>query len=139
MLTDKRFIIVTGVICILPVIAGIFLWSRLPESMATSFTWDGVPTAYHPKWFAVFVIPLMITAVHGLCAFSVLKREDYGNFRALGYGWAILICPVISIFAGVSLHAYGLGYDISLTFISVSVVVAITLIYGIRMFLKNRK
>lgn len=139
MLTNKRFITAMGIICTLPIIAGIILWNRLPENMATSFTWSGEPTAYNPRWFAVFVIPAMITAVHGLCGFSVLKREGYGNFRAFVYGWGIIICPIVSIFAGVSLYAYGLGYDISMTYISLVTVVAVTLLYGIITILRNKE
>lgn len=139
MLRDKRFITVTGVICILPMIAGIVLWGRLPEFMATGFTWSGTPTAYHAKWFAVFIIPLMITAIHGLCAFSLLKRSDYGNFRAFFYGWAIIVCPILSVSAGISLYAFALGFDISLTGIVSVIVALITLVYGVITVSNNKK
>lgn len=137
MIKNKNFMITMGVICIIPIIVGMILWGKLPENMATSFNWEGEPTVYRSRYFAVFVIPLMITAIHGLSAYSILKRDGYGNIRAFIYGWAIIICPVISLLAGLSLYAYGLGYDLTLNYISLGVVAGITLIYGIAFILKK--
>lgn len=137
MMKNKTIIVLTGILCIIPMIAGIILWNRLPENMATSFNWEGEPTSFRARYFAVFVIPLMITVLHGLSAYSIFKREGYGDIRKFIYGLLILLCPVISLFAGLSLYAYGLGYDLTLNYISLGVVAGITLIYGIVFIVKK--
>ena len=40
---NKRFIILTSLITLLPVMAGIFLWQKLPDQMATHFDFQNVP------------------------------------------------------------------------------------------------
>lgn len=132
----KSTIIATGIICILPIIAGFILWNKLPGQMATSFDWSGVPTIYRPKWFAVLIIPLMITALHGLSGFSILKREGYGHIRELVYGLIVINCPIIGNFASISLYAYALGYDLTLNFIAMGTVLVVSLVYGISSILK---
>ncbi len=132
----KGLIIFTGLICILPIIAGMILWNKLPAQMATSFDWSGNPTAYQSKWFAVFVIPLMIIALHGLSSFSLLKRDGYGRVRELVYGLIVINCPIISVFSGVGLYAYALGYDLTVNLFAIGTVLVVSLIYGICSILK---
>jgi hypothetical protein len=104
--------------------------------MATSFDWSGMPTAYRSKWFAVFVIPLMLTALHGLSSFSLLKREGYGRVRELIYGIIVINCPIISVFTAVGLYTFALGHDVTVNIFAIGTVFIVSLAYGISSILK---
>lgn len=136
---NKKFIVATGIVCILPILAGIFLWGRMPQQMASSFDWSGNPTAFRPKWFVVFVIPFMITALHGLCGFSLLKREGFGRIRALIYELLVINCPIIAVFSAIGLYSYALGYDWTVNYIAIGTVFIVSLIYGVCSILKDKE
>jgi len=54
----KGFIIVTSLITIIPMMAGIILWNKLPDSMATHFYFDNTPNGWSSKLFSVFYLSL---------------------------------------------------------------------------------
>ena len=54
---------------LLPLLAGLVLWNRLPESVAIHFGPDGQPDGWSGRAFAVFFMPLFILAAHLLAVF----------------------------------------------------------------------
>ena len=43
MKTNKKTLILTSIVILLPILIGILLWNKLPDSMATKFGLDNVP------------------------------------------------------------------------------------------------
>ena len=60
---NKRTLIVTSIVTILPVLIGLILWKRLPDTMATHFGADNAPNGFSSKAFAVFGLPCFLLAV----------------------------------------------------------------------------
>ena len=54
---NKDFII-SSIICLIAFIEGLIAYPFLPDTLATHFTFSGVPNGYSSKEFAVFFIPL---------------------------------------------------------------------------------
>lgn len=67
---NKKLLLLTSVITLLPVFIGLFLWNQLPDSVATHFGLDNQPDGYSSKAFAVFGLPLILLAVHLVCVWS---------------------------------------------------------------------
>ena len=42
---NKKIILITSMITILPILAGLILWNKLPEQVATHFDANGIQTA----------------------------------------------------------------------------------------------
>ena len=61
---NKKLLLLTSVITLLPVFIGLFLWNQLPDSVATHFGLNNQPDGYSSKAFAVFGLPLILLAVH---------------------------------------------------------------------------
>jgi len=59
---NKRTLILSVIICLLPMVLGIAFYNRLPEQMPIHFTINDVPDNYAPKNFALF------TSYYGYCA-----------------------------------------------------------------------
>ena len=51
---NKKMLLLTSIITLLPVFIGLFLWNQLPDSVATHFGLDNQPDGYSSKAFAVF-------------------------------------------------------------------------------------
>ena len=61
---NKKMILFTSVITLLPIFIGMFLWNQLPDSIATHFGVNNQPDGYSSKAFAVFGLQLILLAVH---------------------------------------------------------------------------
>ena len=110
---NKSTLLLTSVVILLPILAGLLLWNRLPERMATHWGVDGTANGWSGKAFAVFGLPLILLVVHWLCV--ALTARDKGN-RAQSpkvLGMVLWITPVLSVFTGGLMYAAALGRDIS--------------------------
>ena len=59
---NKGTLILTSIITLLPILAGIILWNQLPEQIPTHWNAAGEIDGYSSKAFAVFVIPIIMLA-----------------------------------------------------------------------------
>ena len=64
---DKKTMIVTVIVCMLPMIAGAVLYNRLPEQVAVHFGVNNQPDRYAHKVIAAFGIPLFLAALQIFC------------------------------------------------------------------------
>ena len=65
--THKKTIILTALLCLVPVIAGLLLWDRLPDRIPTHFGLSNDPNGWSSKPFAVFGIPAFIAVLELIC------------------------------------------------------------------------
>ena len=59
-----KTLIVTCVVCLLPILLGVALWNELPESIAIHFDINNNPDNFAPKGFVVFGLPFLMVALH---------------------------------------------------------------------------
>ena len=69
---DKKTIIVSVVICLLPMLLGLAFYDKLPEQMPIHFTINDVPDNYAPKNFALFGIPVIMACVQAIVTISTM-------------------------------------------------------------------
>lgn len=121
---NKILVAVTAIIIMLPMIAGIFLWDRLPDVIATHFDTGGEANGWSSKIMTVFGIPLIILAAHLLCAFCVTLDPKRKNISEKMYSLMLWICPFCSITAGIFIYYENLGW-------TVDIMLAASLILGV--------
>lgn len=127
---NKGYIAVTSIITLIPMIAGILLWSRLPETIATHFGTGNVPNGWSGKAFTVFGLPLFLLAVHLLCIFCTVYDPKRKNLNERIFKLILLIIPIVSLICGVSIYAYALGWDINVEWIAKLFVGVLFMIIG---------
>lgn len=92
----KKQIIITSVITILPMLAGILLWGRMPDKVAVHWGMDNVANGWAGKATAVFGMPVLLLAVQLICIFVTLndpKKQNVGPKLLKLIFWFI---PIIS-------------------------------------------
>ena len=106
---NKGLMILTSVIILLPVVAGILLWGRLPERMATHWGVNGEADGWSSRPVAVFGMPLLLLAIHwlGVWLTGEDKRNRHQNEKVLQL--MFWIAPVVSLFGMGSTYASALG------------------------------
>ncbi|MDO5418235.1 MAG: SdpI family protein [Lachnospiraceae bacterium] len=107
--TYKKDFIMTSLVVLLPVLAGILLWKRLPETIATHFGVGGEANGWSSKAFTVFGLPLFLLVCHMLCMVSTIadpKQKRIGRKMMRLIFW---ICPVVSVVCGITIYGNALG------------------------------
>ena len=124
---NKGTIILTACITVLPMLLGLALWSRLPDTIATHFGPSGEPDGWPSKAFAVLGLPAFLVAVHLLCAFGTMMDPKRKNIQDKMYKLVLWIIPVISLLVCSSVYFYALGYAVDIARIA-CVMVGVTFI-----------
>ena len=119
---NKRTLILTSIVILMPMLVGLALWNRLPERMPTHFNFSGEVDGYSSRLFAIVGLPLFILAMQLLCAFVLRADPKKQNISEKLVQLALWICPAVSLFVGVSMYLSALGYVLNINrFVSVFV------------------
>lgn len=112
--TNKKLIIISSVVILLPMIFGLIIWDKLPDVMPSHFDFEGNVNDTTSKPFAVFGMPLLLLGIHLLCIFATLKDPKNENVGRKVMNLIYFICPAVSILSCVVMYGYALGYkDVS--------------------------
>lgn len=110
--THKRTIVLTLVLTLLPMAAGLILWNRLPQQIPVHFDLHSRPDGYADRAIAVFVIPALAAAAEGLCILVLRadprRRGVHRRVRTL----TLWIMPLLSVTISAVSYAAALGYAV---------------------------
>ena len=106
---NLKTLIVTSILIVLPVLAGIILWDRLPEQMATHWNAAGDIDGWTSKPFTVFGLPLILLAAQWLCVLGTLADPKKENHPVKVLHLVLWIIPVLSLVLGAITYATALG------------------------------
>lgn len=106
--SNNRTLILSVIICLLPVILGIALYDKLPESMPIHFTFNNKVDNYGPKNLALFGLPVLMAALQLICCLGLIK---YNNDKKLPAAAQICkwIIPVATVVCYIMMIRAGLG------------------------------
>lgn len=114
---NLKTMIITSIIILLPILAGLIIWDKLPEEIPTHFNSQGVADGFSSKPFAVFALPLFLLAVHWLClAVSSLDPKSK-NISGKALTLVLWICPVLSLLMGGVIYAFALDFEFNISII----------------------
>lgn len=125
-----KILIITCAVCLLPILLGVALWDRLPETMAIHFDMYNQPDNFASKGFVVFGLPAMMVVLQIICcAINDTKAAQYGERKKFTnvVKWII---PVMAIVLQTVTLLYGLGKDIDIRRVAMIIVAAIFIIMG---------
>ena len=127
---NKGTIVLTTIMTALPVLLGLALWSRLPETIATHFDANGVPNGWSSRAFAVLGLPAFLGAAPLLCAVGTMMDPKRKNIQDKMYKLVLWICPVVSILVCTCVYLYALGVDVDMARIAGLMVGVMFIIVG---------
>ena len=118
MKANKKTLIITSIVTMLPVLIGIICWNRLPDVMATHFGFNNEANGFSSKAFAVFGLPLILLAVLWVGAFVTAHDPKRQNISPKMFSLMLWIAPVISLVAAATIYPVNLGYELDIAFFS---------------------
>ena len=114
----KKALLLSSVVILLPILAGLILWNRLPSRMPTHWGFGGTVDGWSGKAFAVFGLPLILLAVHWLCVWGTSLDSGNRDQNRKVTGLVLWICPVLSWFTSGIMYAAAL--DVEVDFVRVT-------------------
>ena len=127
---NKRTLIITSIVTILPILIGVFLWNRLPDVMATHFGINNEANGFSSKVFAVFGLPLLLLALEWFGALVTAHDPKKQNISPKMFSFVLWIIPAVSLFCAATIYPYNLGYQIDITFIAELLLGVIFIVVG---------
>ena len=117
MKADKKTLILTTLICLLPAAVGAAVYSRLPETMATHWGFDGQPNGWSSRAFAVFGLPALLAGLNLLMYFGLNADPKRQNMNATLRGISLWTPAAVAVLAGGATIAWGLGYELRINLV----------------------
>ena len=134
----KGKIILTSIVTILPILIGLVLWNRLPDTIATHFGADNVPNGWSSKPFAVIGIPAILLVFHLFALGITLNDPKKRNIGKMMLSVIFWIIPVVSLVVNTATLSYAMGSRIDIGMIANILVGLMFIIMGNYMS-KNRQ
>lgn len=101
--------IITTIICLIPMLAGIILYNKLPDQIAIHWGANGEANGWAGKFVGAIVFPGILVLVNLIIPFLLKMDPKYDNISGKTKKLIQWIIPVIAIFASTVTLAEGLG------------------------------
>ena len=108
----KRTLIITSLIMLIPIVAGLLLWNRLPDPMPSHWDIHGNIDGWSSKTFSVFGLPALMLALQWVCVFASTTDPKYKNYNTKMLKLVLWICPAISLIMNLMVYCAALGYSV---------------------------
>ena len=127
----RKTLIITTLITLLPMLAGVILWNKLPEQFPIHFNAAGEVDGWSSKAFGVFGLPLILVAFQWLCGLGSLKMDPKAeNLEGKVFSLVLWIIPVISVVMNALVYCTALGMDMNVQIIMPLLVGLVMVIIG---------
>lgn len=124
----RKDFIITSLVCLLPVLMGLALYSRLPGQIAVHWNWEGAADGYRSRVFAVFGLPALLLGVNAFVHFMLAFDPKHANISLFTGRVVRWLVPALSLFVNGFTLLSAVGIAIS---VRVAVPVAVGLIFVI--------
>ena len=109
---NKKQLIMTSIITLIPVFIGLILWNRLPERLTTHWGISGEANGWSSKAYTVFVLPFIMLVLHWVCVLVTLKDPKNKEQSNKVFGMVLWVSPIASLLIGTITYAVALEIDI---------------------------
>ena len=108
----KGKLILTSLLVLLPLVAGLLLWNRLPAQLPMHWNAAGEIDGWGSRLMVVCAEPLFLLVIHWVCVVACFidPKNKGQNRKALGL--VLWICPAVSLLAGFMTLSAALGVEL---------------------------
>lgn len=108
---NKKLILFTSILILLPSLVGCVFWNQLPEEIPTHFNLLGQADGYNHKMSAIFGLPTLMLLMHWLLLFLMIKDPKSSNISSKIQLLIYWIIPFVSCLSMISIFGESLGYS----------------------------
>ena len=108
---NKKLVLFTSILILLPSLVGCVFWNQLPEEIPTHFNLLGQADGYNHKMSAIFGLPTLMLLMHWLLLFLMIKDPKSSNISSKIQVLIYWIIPFVSCLSMISIFGESLGYS----------------------------
>lgn len=112
-LKNKKLLLLTSLLTLLPIPVGLLLWNRFPETMAIHFGLTGQADGFASIPYAVFVPSLLMLIIHWVCILATALDKGNRNRNQKLQTIVLWIIPLLSNLSSCGIYALALGWKFS--------------------------
>ncbi|WP_455714175.1 SdpI family protein [Anaerosporobacter sp.] len=124
----KITLILTTIICLLPILMGVFYYKELPNQLAIHFNDAGKADNYMNKPLVIFGLPIFLAVLNLFTQFRLVTDPQKANYPKVLLNLFRWLVPVISVGCMTYIIFFALGKDFHIGNIG-SIVLGILLIF----------
>lgn len=126
----KRTLVISSILILLPMLAGILLWDQLPAQIASHWDIHGNVNGWNGKAFSVFGLPLILLAGHWVCVLVTVRDPKNREQSRKVFELVLWIMPVLSICIGGLIYPIALGKSLNLSWILLPMLGLMLVVFG---------
>ena len=107
-----KTLIITSILTLLPIVAGLYLWNTLPEQVPSHWDVNGEIDGWSSKPFFVFGLPCIMLAFQWLCVLGTAADPKKANHSGKVMQLVLWIIPVLSIVLSAMTYMVVLGHTV---------------------------
>lgn len=124
---NKIHLLISSILILLPILAGLLMWDMLPNRMASHFNASGAIDGWSGKATVVFGLPTSLLLIHWLCVFITSRDPKNKEQSSKVFRVVLWLIPMISIIINGAIYSYALHKELSYD-LAVRAVLAIMLL-----------
>lgn len=109
---NLKVLIITSIIILLPMVAGLVLWNRLPEQVPFHWNAAGEVDGWASRPVAVFVPSAMMLALQWLCMLVTSADPKKQNHPEKVMHLILWLIPIITVFISALMYVSALGVSV---------------------------
>ena len=110
---NKKKMILTSCVILVPIIIGLILWNKLPDKIPTHWNAKGEADGWSSKAFAVFGFPVFLFAMHWICILVTSTDPKRKNIDGKLWNIVFWICPVLSMLIALLSFGTAMGAELA--------------------------
>ena len=123
-------LIITSLVTLIPILIGLILWGKLPDQIPIHWDINGNVDDYGTKAQAVFLMPLVLLAIHWVCAVVTSLDPKKKNISDKAFALVLWLIPIISLVCNSMAFAAALGHNINVNVIMPLLMGALFIVIG---------
>ena len=109
---NLKVLIITSIVMLIPIVAGILLWDKLPEELPIHWNVSGEVDGWSSKPFAVIGMPLLLVGIHWFCVLATFTDPKKKNHAEKVINLVLWICPALSVLLSAITYSTALGNEV---------------------------
>lgn len=119
---EKRTMVITALICMIPVAFGILVYHKLPEQVPIHYNASWEPDQYAPKFIGIIALPFILIVVNCLVQKMLYMDQKKENITKAMRRIVVWMIPLICVVVQCTILFQTLGYQTEIQMIVPSII-----------------
>ena len=117
---NKWKLVVSSLAILLPILAGVCFWNKLPDQVPMHWNAQGEVDGYGSRAMLVFGMPAVMLAVHWVAVFITALDPKNRDQSQKVMGLTLWIVPIVSLFLSAIMYPMAMGHALPITKLTMS-------------------